>query len=142
MVDLSQFDTVKHAEAGMDMLLRFNGVALKDDKTGQPVTIRLMGKDAGDFRRRSHEIANKRIELSATKGVQLNFSSEEMELEHIELLVMLTKGWSGISLDGAELAFSEDNARKLYKRFPWLREEVDKFTGTRTNYLGNASKSS
>lgn len=142
MADLSQFDTVKHGEAGVDMPLRFNGVVLKDDKTGQPMTIRLMGKDAGEFRRRSHEIANKRIEMSATKGVQLNFNSEELELEHIELMVLLTKGWSGISLDGAELPFTEDNARKLYKRFPWLREEVDKFTGARANYLGNASKNS
>ncbi len=62
-------------------------------------------------------------------------SAEEIENDDLEQLVAVTVAWSGVGLDGSDLPYSADNARKLYKRLPWLREQAGAFVTDRANFL-------
>jgi hypothetical protein len=49
-----------------------------------------------------------------------------------------TKGWSGITEGGVEVKFSYENAVKLYTKYLWLREQIDRFMADRSNFLPSA----
>ena len=55
--------------------------------------------------------------------------------ENIELLVACTLNWAGIRAKGQPLPFSVDNARVIYAKLPWLREQVKAFIEDRANFL-------
>ena len=60
----------------------------------------------------------------------------EIENDTIELLAAVTAGWRGdFVLDGTPLPYTEHNAQQLYRRFAWIREQVDQAVGNRANFL-------
>jgi hypothetical protein len=107
----------------------------------QNVSIMLLGKDSNTFIQA--EEAN-RDETMANMTEGAKFSSAEQRLKGAEILASCTTGWSGVPqgwLDGTNneepAEFSRANAIKLYMNpgVTWVRDQVDKFVGTRANFL-------
>lgn len=132
MFEISEFETVDAAD-----------MPVKNPKTGKmvmvdknsPVTIRLAGRDSEIYRRISRYLAHMRAETALADGGDASPSDEALENEALDLLSALTLGWTGITANREPYPFSEENARKLYERLPWLREEVDRFVGNRANFM-------
>jgi hypothetical protein len=130
-LDLSQFDTAKAAEQGADLQLRHPTT----DAPLPDAFISLVGADSDKFQAQRRKQTNRRLENAARRSGVVKLSDEEVQHDQIELLVAATIGWRGLELDGEKLAFSADNARMLYTRLPWVREQVDQFIGDRANFL-------
>ena len=137
-MDLSSLDTVSASAEGACLELRnpVNDAVLRDEKSGEPVTITLVGTDSKDYMKITHEIQNRRLGKRLGKGGRMKTTAEEIEADALELLVASTKSWKHIVVDGAELSFSQANARMLFQRFPWIKEQVDEFIADRSNFLG------
>ena len=131
-MDLATLDSVKAANEGaaMEVLHPTSNVPLKDDQDN-PITITLIGQDSDKVKKRQRLEMNKRLKA----GRRSTMTAEELEEQGLELLAFCTVSWNGIKLDGQLLDCTADNAMKVYKRVPWLREQVDSFVGDRANFL-------
>jgi hypothetical protein len=138
-MDLESFATRSKAEEGAPMEVR-NPVTqeplLQDD--GQPVTITLAGSDSDRFQRVQRHNLNRRLKNSGRRG-NVTLTAEELDAEKIETLVACTISWSGIQRRGAPIDCTPDNARSVYKDFPWVREQADEFVNDRVNFLKASS---
>lgn len=136
-MDLNQLDTVAVGEAGVAMQLKHptTGEPLAQEN-GEPITITLAGADSDRFRSAQRANADRRI-----KNARRNSSSADIEADGLELLASATLGWSGIKVDGEALDANKANVKKVYTRFPWIREQVDVFIGDRANFLPSVAKS-
>ena len=141
--DLAALDTTDLSEEGTWMHLAGPNdadlyVGEEDDE--KPVRILLIGKDSKKYQDIEHKNNNKLLSEAALKGGRRpkNLTlSEDTSARNIEKLAKCTKAWENVIVDGAELECTTKNARMVYKRFPWIREQVLDFANDRSNYLGN-----
>ena len=126
--DLAKLDTAKVAEEGAEL-------RVAHPTTGEDlgITITLIGTDSKTFR----DISKSRATASLKKKSR-EIDLDQNEQDSIELLARCTKGWSGITENGKEIAFSYDNAVQLYTKYLWLREQIDRFMADRSNFLPSA----
>lgn len=118
-MDFQEFDG--RADAGAEMVVKHPG-------TGQPTDGRILlaGIDSQRWR-------------AAMKGVELNPLQGEVAVaarmaEAVPaLLAAVTISWTNIQRGGSDLECTEDNARDLYERHPWLARQVNAFVGNRAN---------
>lgn len=96
-----------------------------------PVTITLVGKDSEQFRAAVRERTNKNLKAMEKASP----TAEMVEQANIDLLAACTLGWSGIQVKDQPWPFTPDNARYLYTRLVWLRDQVDGFIADRANFL-------
>lgn len=129
-MDITELDTTGPANDGAKMEVRLpNGaIALKPDET--PVTITLLGKDSDAYQKVSNALTNRALRARGQQPV----TAEGALTEHINLLAKVTLGWDGLTEKGEPLPFTEDNARRLYRLSPALREQVTDFVNDRGNF--------
>ena len=126
--DLAKLDTAKVAEEGAEL-------RVAHPTTGEDlgITITLIGTDSKTFR----DISKSRATASLKKKTR-EIDLDQNESDAVELLAKCTKGWTGITENGKEVAFSFDNAVQLYTKYLWLREQIDRFMADRSNFLPSA----
>ena len=127
--DFASRDVAAKAEEGAEL-------EVLDPVTGEAVGayITLAGADSVVHRKAVANISKRRF--NNQKGFRnTGFDPERMEAESIEILAACTLSWKGVTLEGAALPCSRDNAIKMYTRFPWLREQVEAFISDRSEYL-------
>lgn len=135
-MDLASIDTVKGANAGAEVKLYHPST---NEDMG--ITIRVLGKDSDEFQKINRAQSKRRMEQMSKGGFRgANIPLESIEQDGLELLASLTKTWKQgdkqtLTLDGVELACNKDNAVLIYKRFPWIKEQVDSFIGDRANFI-------
>lgn len=137
-LDLSALDTKKGAEEGFR-------IELRHPKTNEPLVgwwIHVLGSDSDTYQNQLREFQRLRADVFK-RNMRVTYTPEERENEGLELLAAATRGWSDkLMLDGAPLQFSQDAAKKLYARFPWIKEQVDAAVADRANFLpGNGTSS-
>lgn len=122
-MDLKVFDTVEFCEEGAELELLHPGNA-------KPlgVFITLAGVDSRKHRQAIADIAEKRVR-SGARGV------DEVVKEDVELAARCTIDWRNVELDGVNLSCTPENARDIYSRFPWIREQALAFVASRANFL-------
>lgn len=129
-MDLSKFNLVEQAETPSVLLLcnPVNDEPLVTED-GDNVTLSLLGKDShvaqAAIKQRTQKQLNKK---------KLKFDVDELVEASIELLTAVTTGWENISENGTAIEFSKDNAKSLYTRYPWIREQADAFVSDRENF--------
>jgi hypothetical protein len=129
-IDLAALDTAAGGEQGFELQLTNPGTDVALD-----ITINVLGADSDPVVEVERELARKRGK-AIEKARRLRVGSpEELEADAIELLVAATIGWKNVELDGTPLTFTKDNARLLYRRFRWIREQVDQAIQDRRNFL-------
>jgi hypothetical protein len=128
--DLASLDTSAGAEAGFELQLLHPAT-----RAPLPLYIRLLGMDGETYRRRQSDLERRRVE-GMQRRAQQRIGMAEIENDTIELLAAVTAGWRGdFVLDGTPLPYTEHNAQQLYRRFAWIREQVDQAVGNRANFL-------
>ena len=132
--DLSTLDTTSACDKGAEIELHH---PVSNVPLGMFIT--LIGKDSKEFRDFTRDKTNTRLRKDAMaqkRGKDPEIRTvEAIEAENIELLVLCTKGWRGIKLDGEELPFTVQNAIKVYKTYPFIYEAVNSAIGDLDNFM-------
>lgn len=128
MIDLDKFDTVQRADTGVECILN-------DVKTGKPTdaVIVLRGMDGEFFANLKAERARDIAQRMERGGGEL--TTTEKDQLNCDMLSKLTVSWKGLGRAGSEIPFSTKAAYDLYLGFPAIREQVNVFVGTRSNFL-------
>lgn len=137
-IDLSTLDTVKASNAGYELELLH---PITKAPLGQFITV--LGKDSDEFKRHNRETQNDRLRQNAKaararKDLPVT-TAEETEEEGTLLLVACTIGFRNIQFNG-DYSFTPENAYKLYKAFPWIREQIDSAIVDTENFMKNLPK--
>ena len=129
-MDLSKFDTSAANETGVSLTLvdPSTGEDLAND--GKKTKIWLVGKDSKEFRAFKMEQANKYRQKQPTPA-----QNERMS---IEVLVRCTRRLENVLVDGVVLEHSFETTFDLYKRFGFIKDQVDEFIVDNNNFLGNS----
>lgn len=125
-IDLSGFDAAIQAQEE-GILVPIKGM---DGKTDLGLSIRVAGPDSDRARQAQQELSD---ELIAEE--KLNLSAGEIVERSIRYVAKITLGWEpAIKMDGKEMAYSEANAVKLYTKYNFIYEQVNKAAGNRANF--------
>lgn len=138
-MDLSQFDTAELANAGAVLELRGpTGEPLIQDDGVTPVSITLLGEDS-DVVTKANNIATNQFLRAGPNGQGI--TAEISKANEIAKFAKATVEWSGIVVDKKPLECTPENAKALYRRFPWIRDQVRAFIADRANFLKASLKS-
>jgi hypothetical protein len=135
-MDFETLDVAAAAEEGAVLHLKHptTGALLFDtdaDGDTAAVTITLAGGDSDRVKAVQRAQVNRRLQRRARDPM----TAEEVESEAIDVYAAATLSWTNIALGGEALACTPANAKKLYRRMPWVREQVDQFIYERGNFL-------
>lgn len=128
-MDLSKLDLTKSANEGA-------WITLKHPASGEELTakIKVAGKDSTKYNQITDDFRRKA--LDEMKSVKTITQRIEMAEEHAnQLLAECTLDWKDIVLDGVNLEFTKENVSMVYKRFFWIKEQVDLAIADRANFL-------
>lgn len=128
VTDLAQFDeAVKRQNDGIAVPIKS-----MDGKTDLGFSIRVAGPDSEIATAAQEAMADELIEQENLTRVQAREAADR----GLRYLAKITLGWEPkVVMDGQELAFSEENALKLYRRFKFIKEQVDRAAGQRSRFL-------
>ena len=62
-------------------------------------------------------------------------SGQEIDDMTSDMLANCTIGWRSLELNGEPYPFSLDNARKVYRDYPAIRDEINVAVANRANFL-------
>jgi hypothetical protein len=132
-IDLASLDTISGANAGYELELRHPAT-----KAPLGIFITVLGSDSDTFKELMHDRVNDAIRKGALvrqgKDPEIK-SSEQLDQEELELLAACTIGFRNIKLDGKILEFSKKNAYDLYRRMPWIKDQVNKAIANVENFI-------
>lgn len=126
--DLADFDTVAFCNDGADL-------EVVNPYTGKAVgiTIRLLGPDSDLVQRLRRERQEQTYAAVRRPGGK-PMDPEAVEKANLEFLSRITLGWSGFAENGTPVVFSQDEAYRIYRRYPFIREQVERFIGDRAHF--------
>lgn len=130
-MDLSAFSSA--SEDGATLHLKGPDGALLHQDDGSPITIKLAGNDSKRWRGCMDRVGDSRLK-KVVPGRPSNYTMAEQRDDACTLLASVTLSWQGIIVDGTPMECTAENAKKLYQRFNWIREQVDEFVGERRNF--------
>jgi len=131
-MDLESINPAKFAARGQKLHLRHPVTdELLHNEDGEPITITLLGRDAPEYRRFMRNTAN----AAMRKGKNNRASIEQLEQQSADLLAAVTVAWENVVLEGEALECTPDNAARVYRELPFVREQVDEFVEDRSNFL-------
>ena len=137
-MDLSTLDTSAQANAGA--VLHLNGPTgqpLFQDDGEAPVTLTLLGEDSDIVTRANNEAANRF--LTSMGGAQV-VTAEVSKANEIKKFAAATVSWDGIKVDGNLLDCNATTAASLYRRFPWIADQIRVFIRDRAHFLTPSPK--
>ena len=131
-MDLNELDLTKSADIGavMEVMHPITGESLAD-KAGNIMTLTLVGIDS----KRLREAMKVRARIEMAKRKPAKFDLDDAENKAAELLAACTIGWSNVIEGGVEVEFSEDNVKRIYLKYGWLRQQADAFINDRVNFF-------
>jgi hypothetical protein len=148
-----QFDTIAGSEAGASLHLESpatGSYAYVADAKGQPdlnrpMLIDLLGPDADEYRAKTRKRSAKVIKQRAGKmdikkmaETQVEAFVLEGEASTLMDAVDATIGWSEMTIDGEPVKYSQENAIRLYTRYPEILRQVTAFIKEAANFLQKA----
>jgi|WetSurMetagenome_2_1015567.scaffolds.fasta_scaffold29245_3 hypothetical protein len=135
-MDLKQLDTKTASNEGRECVIKHPDTGLDTD-----IKINLAGIDSDLFQEMNDDLKREiREKLKRNKEFELT-PDEERDRDY-KRMARATLGWSGIQEDGKDLAFSYDNALRVYRDFPIIFRQVLAFVGGEGNFLPQFKKSS
>jgi len=104
------------------------------DSEGAPVVIRLVGQDSPQFMAVQRVQADRRFARQES-GTKL--TAADLDAETTETVAACTVGWSGLALDGEPFEWSDENARRLYGEWTWIRDQAHRAIAVRANFFSS-----
>lgn len=131
--DLSKNNFAESAEAGFEFELKLPGTG---EGTGAFITIR------GDQSKTVKAYARKKyaeFKLKEQQAKRRGKEAEDMTLDEaeelaIESAIVRVIDWKGIAENGKDVPFSKENAERIFKEHPWIREAVTEESGQILNF--------
>jgi len=101
------------------------------------VTIELLSLDSPQYDRVHKKMVGSQIKAmtDTQRGGAPAITGDQTEEQTLSMLVAATCGWVGFEDNGDVYEYTAKNARDMYKRLPFIREQVSKFVHTRGNFL-------
>jgi len=100
-----------------------------EDKDGNRARIRVRSTQSRKFKRQLQGLVMKRV-------VDKNIEDEATTDESNDMIAGLIVGWEGITDKGEPFEFSEDNAKTLLVKCPWLADQINIHAADMANFLG------
>lgn len=121
MLDLSKKDFTQAAEAGYE----FELVLPTGEQSGAFVTIRGdESKTVKAYARRKYTEYQQREQAMKRRGKTSELTLEEAEELAVEAAVVRLISWKGLGEAGKELPFTVENATRILKEHPWIRNQI------------------
>tara|TARA_R110002051_G_scaffold324424_2_gene421627 strand:+ start:24062 stop:24481 length:420 start_codon:yes stop_codon:yes gene_type:complete len=139
-MDLSNLNVVEKANTGEVLkllhpvtgeILNDAGEKCADKKDVKCFFVKVLGADSDLYR----NVVKRRLERLQNKKSK-KIDMDESEAKGIDLLAKCTLDCYLIE-DGKPIEFSKNEMVRLYTKYPWLREQVDKFIDERENFLAS-----
>lgn len=146
MQDIGKFDTVAGSQEGFEVEL-----FRPDTLAGLGIFITVLGRDSEEFKRVQSDYNRARVSRVQRAGGRMPaIDPKEIENEQIDMLAACTKSWRTVDLkssadpkpaepivllNGEKLECSAKNAARLYRGYPWAREQIDEAVTNRANFL-------
>lgn len=126
-IDLASFNSFIEAQNGRDC-------TIINPKTGEPMTMKVTvsGRDSPRFRAAVRWTSRRQLARAAAGEADNDQIDAEDTAEYI---ARLCSGWSGFLVDGKELEFSIENAKKVFLAYPFIQTQVDLFAGNNRNFM-------
>lgn len=121
-LNLSVLNVSEVSESGID-------IELVHPATGEGLDawVRVRGKDSRTVQNHARKVMNdmqKREKIAKGKNKDTDMSIEELEMLAVERAVIRIISWRGIEEDGQPVPFTVENATRILKDNPWIREQV------------------
>jgi hypothetical protein len=121
-LNLSVLNVSEVSESGID-------IELVHPATGEGLDawVRVRGKDSRTVQNHARKVVNdmqKREKIARGKNKDADMSIEELEMLAVERAVVRIISWRGIEEDGQPVPFTVENATRVLKDNPWIREQV------------------
>lgn len=122
-LDLAKTNLADAADAGYEFEIKLPGT---NEATGAFITVRgEMSKTVKAYARQKFREFQLKEQQAKRRGKQ----TEEMTLEEaeemaVESAVVRVISWRGITENGKEVAFSKENAERIFTEHSWIREQV------------------
>jgi predicted TIM-barrel fold metal-dependent hydrolase len=121
-LNLSVLNVSEVSESGID-------IELVHPATGEGLDawVRVRGKDSRTVQNHARKVVNdmqKREKIAKGKNKDADMSIEELEMLAVERAVIRIISWRGIEEDGQPVPFTVENATRVLKDNPWIREQV------------------
>ena len=121
-LNLSVLNVSEVSESGID-------IELVHPATGEGLDawVRVRGKDSRTVQNHARKVVNdmqKREKIAKGKNKDADMSIEELEMLAVERAVTRIISWRGIEEDGQPVPFTVENATRILKDNPWIREQV------------------
>lgn len=122
MLDLTKNNFAEIAEAGYEFQLRLP----TGDLTDAYITVRGdKSKTVAAFNRKKFQEMQQKQKMNKRRGRdEDDFTIEEGEDLAVESAIVRIISWRNISENGKEVAFNKENADKILREHPWIREQV------------------
>lgn len=131
--DLNSLDTIAACNKPFEFEIK--------SVTGAPTGffISVLGKDSDTYRSIVRGMADETLKRQAL-GKTSNDDLGKLEKKNIDALVAATVGWrfgdsKAVPLDGEQLEFSPDNARKVYTRLLPVRQQASEAIDNLENFI-------
>lgn len=132
MLDLTKNNFAEAAEAGYEFQLRLP----TGDLTDAFITVR--GNDSKTvraFNRKKYNEMRQKQQIAKRRGRdEEEFTIEEGEDLAIESAIVRIISWKNIAEKGVEVPFNKENADKILREHPWIREQVMEEASLITNF--------
>ena len=121
-LNLSVLNVSEVSESGIE-------IELVHPATGEGLDawVRVRGKDSRTVQNHARKVVNdmqKREKIARGKNKDADMSIEELEMLAVERAVVRIISWRGIEEDGQPVPFTVENATRVLKDNPWIREQV------------------
>jgi hypothetical protein len=104
------------------------------DGTETDMVVDVYGIDSPQYKKASLARQNKALK-GMKRGKQKDATAEEIEDRGFEVLVSCTAGWSGFESGGKPLEFNDENVDNVYRKFSFIKEQVDEAISNRVNFM-------
>jgi hypothetical protein len=132
------FDLAKHnyteiAEAGYEFELKLPGTG---EGTGVFITVRGdQSKTVKAFGRKKYSEFKLREQQAKRRGKDVeDMTLEEAEELSVESAIVRVIDWKNITENGKEVAFTKENAERIFKEYSWIKDQVMEESGQLLNF--------
>lgn len=132
MLDLAKTNFTEAAEAGYEFELKLP----TGEETGAFITIRGdQSKTVKAFARRKYTEMKQKEQAARRRGKDPEeITLEEAEELAIEAATIRVIGWKGITENGKPVEFNAENAARIFKEHPWIREQITEESALLLNF--------
>jgi len=103
------------------------------------IVILCLSPDHPDYKKTMMKQMRKGIDTKSVKKLDkadIDQIIDQMSANREDAIAAMVTGWKNIKIDGKVLNYSEENAVKLFREYPWMMEQVEVFCDKRENFFG------